>query len=114
MIPALLAPPSGSDLENFPEHLAGELSGLHFHTLCEQNADDLETTLAAVEEKFREIPELPNIEWLNMGGGHHITRPDYDIARLERCILHIKRDLRRTGIPGAGGEAIAFKMQAIW
>ena len=42
----------GVTLENFPEHLAGELSGLHFHTLCEQNSDDLETTLAAVEEKF--------------------------------------------------------------
>ena len=60
------------------------LDGLHFHTLCEQNSDDLKTTLAAVEEKFGDI--LPQMKWLNMGGGHHITRPDYDLATLETCI----------------------------
>ncbi len=97
----------GVTLENFPEHLAGELSGLHFHTLCEQNADDLETTLAAVEEKFGKYLELPNIEWLNMGGGHHITRPDYDIARLERCILHIK-ETYGVQVYLEPGEAIAL------
>ena len=57
------------------------LDGLHFHTLCEQDSDDLETTLAAVERSFGDI--LPQMKWLNMGGGHHITRNDYDIARLE-------------------------------
>ena len=97
----------GVTLENFPEHLAGELSGLHFHTLCEQNADDLETTLAAVEEKFGKYLELPNIEWLNMGGGHHIARPDYDIARLERCILHIK-ETYGVQVYLEPGEAIAL------
>ena len=97
----------GVTLENFPEHLAGELSGLHFHTLCEQNSDDLETTLAAVEEKFGKYLELPNIEWLNMGGGHHITRPDYDIARLERCILHIK-ETYGVQVYLEPGEAIAL------
>ena len=51
-----------------------------FHTLCEQNADALETTLSA-EEKFGDI--LPKMNWLNMGGGHHITRAGYDIARLQ-------------------------------
>ena len=60
------------------------LDGLHFHTLCEQNADDLAKTLEAVEEKFG--PWLSKIKWLNMGGGHHITRPGYDIERLEQCI----------------------------
>jgi carboxynorspermidine decarboxylase len=60
------------------------LDGLHFHTLCEQDADDLETTLDAVEERFGDV--LPQMKWLNFGGGHHITRPGYDIARLERCI----------------------------
>ena len=94
-------------MENFPEHLAGELSGLHFHTLCEQNSDDLETTLAAVEEKFGKYLELPNIEWLNMGGGHHITRPGYDIARLERCILHIK-ETYGVQVYLEPGEAIAL------
>ncbi|MBO4450853.1 MAG: carboxynorspermidine decarboxylase [Bacteroidaceae bacterium] len=60
------------------------LSGLHFHTLCEQNSDDLETTLDAVEEKFGSY--LSRMKWINFGGGHHITRSDYDIPRLERCI----------------------------
>ena len=64
--------------------LLDKLDGLHFHTLCEQNSDDLERTLAAVEEKFGRW--LSGMKWLNMGGGHHITREDYDIPRLERCI----------------------------
>ena len=60
------------------------LDGLHFHTLCEQNSDALATTLDAVEQKFGDL--LPRMKWLNFGGGHHITRPDYDLATLERCI----------------------------
>ena len=60
------------------------LDGIHFHTLCEQDSDDLETTLGAVAEKFGDV--LPRMKWLNMGGGHHVTRPGYDIPRLERCI----------------------------
>lgn len=66
------------------------LDGLHFHTLCEQDSDDLQTTLAAVEEKFGDVLARDNIRWLNMGGGHHITRPGYDIATLERCIEHAR------------------------
>ena len=62
----------------------GLLDGLHFHTLCEQNSDDLETTLNGFEGQFREW--LPQMKWVNFGGGHHITRADYDIPRLERCI----------------------------
>ena len=60
------------------------LDGLHFHTLCEQDADALAVTLDAVAEKFGDL--LPNMQWLNFGGGHHITRPGYDIATLEHCI----------------------------
>ena len=60
------------------------LDGLHFHTLCEQNSDDLETTLDAFEAQFRKW--LPGLKWVNFGGGHHITREDYDIPRLEKCI----------------------------
>ena len=60
------------------------LDGLHFHTLCEQDADALEYTLNAVEERFGDV--LPRMKWLNFGGGHHITKPGYDIPRLERCI----------------------------
>ena len=69
---------------DFTDELADLVDGLHFHTLCEQNSDDLETTLRAVEEKFGKW--LFKMNWLNMGGGHHITREDYDIARLKRCI----------------------------
>ena len=64
--------------------LLGLLDGLHFHTLCEQDSDALEITLAAVAERFGDV--LPRMKWLNMGGGHHVTRPGYDLERLERCI----------------------------
>ncbi len=67
-----------------PAELLSLLDGLHFHTLCEQNSDDLEITLNGFEEQFREW--LPQMKWVNFGGGHHITRADYDIPRLERCI----------------------------
>lgn len=69
---------------NMTPKLLNLLDGLHFHTLCEQDSDALEITLKAVEEHFGDI--LPRMKWLNMGGGHHITRPGYDIPRLEQCI----------------------------
>jgi len=62
------------------------LSGLHFHTLCEQNSDDLETTLAAVEEKFGHLLRSDQFTYLNMGGGHWITKPFYDRERLVRLV----------------------------
>ena len=81
------------------------LDGLHFHTLCEQNADDLAKTLEAVEEKFG--PWLSKIKWLNMGGGHHITRDDYDRELLIKCIRHI-RDTYGVEVYLEPGEAIAL------
>ena len=71
------------DAQMTPE-LTGLLDGLHFHTLCEQDSDALEVTLKAVAQKFGDV--LPRMRWLNFGGGHHITRPGYDVARLENCI----------------------------
>lgn len=71
------------------EKLVAILDGLHFHTLCEQDADALEITLQEVEKRFGDI--LPKLKWLNMGGGHHITRPGYDIAKLEQCIISVKK-----------------------
>ena len=65
------------------------LDGLHFHTLCEQDSDALATTLDAVAQKFGDL--LPRMQWLNFGGGHHITRPGYDIAMLERCITRAQQ-----------------------
>ena len=81
------------------------VEGLHFHTLCEQNADDLAKTLEAVEEKFG--PWLSKIKWLNMGGGHHITRDDYDRELLIKCIRHI-RDTYGVEVYLEPGEAIAL------
>ena len=65
------------------------LDGLHFHTLCEQDADALALTLAAVEAKFGGL--LPRMKWLNFGGGHHITRPGYRLATLEQCITETQK-----------------------
>ncbi|MBP3379738.1 MAG: carboxynorspermidine decarboxylase [Ruminococcus sp.] len=74
----------GITRKNFREDMLEGVSGLHFHTLCEQNSDDLERTLEAVEKKFGGV--LKKMEWINFGGGHHITREDYDIKLLENCI----------------------------
>ena len=69
--------------------LAAMLDGLHFHTLCEQDADALGTTLNAVASTFGDL--LPKMQWLNFGGGHHITRPGYNISLLERCINYAQQ-----------------------
>lgn len=81
------------------------LDGLHFHTLCEQDADALERMLAAVEARFGEV--LPRMRWLNMGGGHHITRPGYDLPRLERCLTGA-RDRWGVQVYLEPGEAVAL------
>lgn len=78
----------GTTLENFDESLLPLLDGLHFHTLCEQGADALEITLKAVEEKFGRY--LSRMKWLNLGGGHHITREDYDVEALAEMVKRLK------------------------
>ena len=77
----------GVTLANFQPELSDGVDGLHFHCLCEQNADALIATLEAFEEKFG--PWLKQMKWLNFGGGHHITRADYDIPALEAAIISI-------------------------
>ncbi|AIQ57648.1 carboxynorspermidine decarboxylase [Paenibacillus borealis] len=95
----------GVTLPNFrPEELDG-IDGLHFHTMCEQNSDTLERTLKVVEEKFGQY--LHGMKWLNFGGGHHITRPDYDLDTLIKCILHMK-ETYNVEIYLEPGEAIAL------
>ncbi|MBT5925899.1 MAG: carboxynorspermidine decarboxylase, partial [Verrucomicrobia bacterium] len=90
-------------------HFQGEdldgVEGLHFHTMCEQNSDTLERTLAVVEEKFSQY--FNQLKWINFGGGHHLTRRDYDIERLCRTInaLTQKYSLQVYMEPG---EAIAL------
>ena len=78
----------GITLENFRPELLEHVDGLHFHTLCEQNSDDLKETLKVVEQKFGTW--MRGMKWINFGGGHHITREDYDKETLIECILHVK------------------------
>lgn len=79
----------GVRIDQFSEDLLDLVDGLHFHTLCEQNSDDLKTTLNAVEAKFG--PYLHRIKWLNMGGGHHVTREDYNLDLLISSIQHMQK-----------------------
>lgn len=78
----------GVTLQNFDESLLDGIDGLHFHTMCEQNSDTLERTIKVIEEKFGKYMHL--MKWINFGGGHHITRKDYDIELLIKIIIYIK------------------------
>ena len=78
----------GTTFANFDEDILPLLDGLHFHTLCEQDSDALEETVEAVERSFGAY--LPRMKWLNLGGGHHITRPDYDVERLLRVVRRLR------------------------
>ncbi len=71
------------------EDLSG-LAGLHFHTLCEQGAEELEETMQAVEERFGALLAQPQLRYLNMGGGHWITKPDYDRERLISLVQRVR------------------------
>ena len=95
----------GITLENFQPELLTGIDGLHFHTLCEQNADDLVRTVAAFEERFGEYME--GMKWLNLGGGHHITRDDYDVETLVKCINYL-REKYNVQIYLEPGEAVVL------
>ncbi|MEG2139239.1 MAG: carboxynorspermidine decarboxylase [Bilophila sp.] len=84
--------------------LAG-LSGLHFHTLCEQGADALERTLTVFEARFGMY--LEGMKWVNFGGGHHITRQGYDLELLCRCIERVQ-DRYGVQVYLEPGEAVAL------
>jgi len=88
-----------------PDDLDG-LEGLHFHALCEQNSDALEATLDAFEARFGQY--LPQLRWVNFGGGHHITRGDYDVERLVRLIRDFKARYPHLEVYLEPGEAIAL------
>ncbi len=113
----------GITLENFKRGVAdypdafGYVSGLHFHTLCEQGFEPLRKTYDAVEDKFGEYLNLPQIKWLNMGGGHHITKADYDRDGLIALIQEIKGKYRKhhsdTGSAGMAYQNTAGEADGI-
>ena len=79
----------GTTLVNFDESILKELDGLHFHALCEQDSDALESVLKNFEEKFGQY--IPQMKWINFGGGHHITRKGYDVKKLITLIRNFKK-----------------------
>lgn len=95
----------GVTLKNFKEEYLDGIDGLHFHTMCEQNSDVLKRTIRVVDEKFGKY--IKRIKWVNFGGGHHITRPDYDIDTLVESIMFIK-DKYNVEVYLEPGEAIAL------
>ncbi len=85
--------------------LAG-ISGLHFHALCEQGADVLARVLASFEDRFGWL--LPQMQWLNLGGGHHITRADYDIELLYATLAGLRKRYPRLQLYLEPGEAVVL------
>ncbi|GHU45830.1 carboxynorspermidine decarboxylase [Clostridia bacterium] len=98
------APKSRMGIRDLSDIDLSDVEGLHFHTLCEQNSDALEITLDRVIRRYGHL--FTKMKWVNFGGGHHITREDYDIPRLERCI----RRVTDTGLTVylEPGEAVAL------
>lgn len=95
----------GVTLENFDADQLDGIDGIHFHTMCEQNADTLERTVRIIDEEFGQY--LHQIKWINFGGGHHITRSDYDVETLVRSINFMK-DKYNVDIYLEPGEAVAL------
>lgn len=82
------------------------ITGLHVHNLCEQNSDAFERTLRAFEEKFAFL--IPQMQWINFGGGHHITRPDYDIDLLCSLLNGFRERWKTPELFLEPGEAVAL------
>jgi len=88
------------------EELEG-IEGLHFHALCEQNVNALEGVLAAFEEKFGEF--IPRMKWVNFGGGHHITREDYQVERLIEVLQGFRKRYPGVQVILEPGEAVGWR-----
>lgn len=80
----------GTTLANLEGKDVSGIDGFHFHTMCEQNSDVLKRTIPHIEEKFGKYLALPQVKWINLGGGHHITREDYDVDTLIECVNYLK------------------------
>ena len=98
------------------EKFAGEplegISGLHFHTLCEQDSDALERTMEAFEAHFGDL--LGGMQWVNFGGGHHITRPGYDLERLVRILTEFRARYPHLTVYLEPGEAVVLNAGSLF
>jgi len=97
----------GITKENFQEDNLKGVEGLHFHALCEQNVDALEGALAAFEKNFSQYFE--NLKWVNFGGGHHITRSDYDVEGLIKLLKEFKKRYPHLKVFLEPGEAVGWQ-----
>ena len=88
------------------------ISGLHFHTLCEQDSDALERTMEAFEAHFGDL--LSGMQWVNFGGGHHTTRPGYDIARLVRILTQFRARYPHLTVYLEPGEAVVLNAGSLF
>ena len=100
----------GTTADELPEDVAGMLDGVHMHTLCEQNSDDLASTVNALEARFGGL--LKRCKWINLGGGHHITRKDYDRDRLVRVVKRLQ-DKYGAEVYLEPGEAVVLNAGAL-
>lgn len=92
---------------NFKPELLDGVDGLHFHALCEQNVDALEGALKNFENSFGEF--LPQMKWVNFGGGHHITRKDYDVESLINLLKDFKQRYPHLEVYLEPGEAVGWQ-----
>ncbi|MFA6257748.1 MAG: carboxynorspermidine decarboxylase [Candidatus Paceibacterota bacterium] len=92
--------------KNFEEKELDGIEGLHYHNLCQLNADAMVRTLESFEEKFKEF--LPRMKWMNFGGGHHITRGDYDVDLLIKTIKDFKKRYPHLEVYLEPGEAVGL------
>ena len=97
----------GVTIQEFKEEFLEGIEGLHFHALCEQNAGALEAVLESFEEKFGKY--ISRMKWINFGGGHHITRDDYDVNKLIKIIKDFKKRYNDIEVYLEPGEAVGWQ-----
>lgn len=96
----------GTTLQNFDEKVIEHINGLNFHALCEQNVDALEKVLSVFEEKFAKY--LKHLQYVNFGGGHHITKKGYDIEKLIWIIKEFRKKYK-VDVYLEPGEAVGWQ-----
>ena len=97
----------GVTRKEFRESELEGIEGLHVHALCEQNSDAFEGLLGAFEERFGQF--LSQMKWVNFGGGHHITREDYDVPRLVRVLQGFRTRHSHLQVILEPGEAVGWR-----